>query len=173
MNIWVRPSSERGGHVRAFQLVAQVLDFRLRGLQAIEELFLMVLHGLGAGLQVVEDVGQFVDHRLAQRFQTGDQTLLVGLAARYAADYAAFDLIDQFDDLLLAGTGFLQLAANDVFAKQFAGRFRRNRVEILDELVQAPVQLLVLAAAIAVPQGKMQGRRRDVVAHHLRHGLLE
>ncbi len=95
------------------------------------------------------------------------------LAADHATRDVAFDVIDQFDDLLLAGTCFIQFAADDVVAEQPAGGFCGKYVEVLDHLVQATVQFRLAASAVGVPQRVVHGIGRNVMAHHQRYGLLQ
>ena len=95
------------------------------------------------------------------------------LAAGDAALYVAFDIVDQFDDLLLAGASLFELAANDKITKQLGRGLRREAGEVLDDLVQAPIQLGLRAFAVAVPQCVMHRIRRYVVTNHVRYCLLE
>ena len=69
----------------AFQLAAQVGDLLLRGAQAIEEFFLLILHQLGAFLQIAEHGGKIVDNGFPQCAEALAKALLVVLAADYAA----------------------------------------------------------------------------------------
>ena len=98
---------QRGSGLCAFELGAQVLDLGLGCPQAIEKTLLLILHLQGALLQLVEDIGQVVDDGFLQGCQALRQAGLIVLAAGDAALYVAFDIVDQFDDLLdiLRGLG--------------------------------------------------------------------
>ena len=48
---------ERCCQMCALQLAAQVRDLLLRGAQAVKEFFLLILHQLGAFLQIAEYAG--------------------------------------------------------------------------------------------------------------------
>ncbi|MCY1404713.1 hypothetical protein D9M71_199290 [compost metagenome] len=164
---------QRGGQLRAFQLAAQVLDFGLGSRQAIEKLLLLLLHQLGAFLQVVQHAGKVVDDGLMEGRQAGRQAVLVRLAAADASADIALDVIHQVDDLLLPLARFLELTTDDVLAKQLEGGFRGEDVEVVGDLVQAAIEIRFHALAVGVPEGVMHRVRRNGMTHHVRNGLLE
>ncbi|MNG02761.1 hypothetical protein D3C84_858040 [compost metagenome] len=98
---------------------------------------------------------------------------LEALVTFHAARNIALHVVDQVDCVLLPGTGIRQLIADDVLAKQFGGRLRREIVEVVDQPVQVPIELRLLAFAVGVPERVVHRVGRNVVTNHQRHCLLE
>ncbi|MNV66453.1 hypothetical protein D3C71_1592060 [compost metagenome] len=98
---------------------------------------------------------------------------MVVVAAGHAERNIVFDAVNQFDDLLLACAGFFEFVANDVVAEQFGGCFRRKAVEVCDDLVQAPIEVRLLAFAVGIPKSVVQRVGGYAVTHHQGHGLLQ
>ena len=101
------------------------------------------------------------------------ETDLIIAAADDAARYIAFDVVDQLDDLLLAGTRLFELTIDDVVAEQLGCGFRRETVKVGDGFFQATIEFGFQAFAVGVPEGVMHRVGRDVMAHHERYRLLQ
>ncbi|MNF82402.1 hypothetical protein D3C84_647080 [compost metagenome] len=142
-------------------------------LQLGEEVFLLPLHQPGALLQLGQDARQALAGGLFKHLQVLAEAGLEILVTLHAARYIALHVVDQIDRVLLPGAGVRQFIADDVLAKQFGGRLRREVVEVVDHPVQVPIELRLLALAVGVPERVVHRVGRNVVTNHQRHCLLE
>jgi hypothetical protein len=138
-----------------------------------KEKLLLILHDLGALLQLAQNGGQPLVDRLREHFHAMAKTGLKVGTAIHATQDITLHVVNQIDRLLLPCARLLQFVTNDVVAKKLRSGLWRETVEVFDHPVQMAIKLWLLTLAVVVPESIVHGIWWNVVTHHQWYGLLQ